>query len=33
VVDITLIVVDALVLIGVGMNTALNWHIYFKKDK
>jgi hypothetical protein len=31
--DVALLVVDALVLIGVGMNTVLNWHIYFNKDK
>jgi hypothetical protein len=31
--DITIIILDALVLIAVGMNTALNWYTYFNKDK
>jgi hypothetical protein len=31
--DITVIILDALVLVGVGMNTALNWYIHFNKDK
>jgi hypothetical protein len=31
--EIALIAVDLMVLFAVAMNTALNWHLYFKKDK
>ena len=31
--DLTIAILDALVLIAVGMNTALNWYIYFNKDR
>lgn len=31
--DWALLLVDILVLIGVGMNTAINWYIFFAKDK
>mgnify|MGYP000361951407 CR=1 FL=1 len=31
--DLAMVILDALVLVGVGMNTALNWYMYFTKDK